>query len=480
MRAYLKRLYPYIPVVFQNAAISAFGLVYKHERFGGEFRDVLADFEARDRWDVERMREYLDRELRRVVKRAIDAPYYRERWRLAGIRDRDLDDLTIDSLHLLPILPKAEVRRAPRAFVPDRGPQVRGILTYYSSGSTGTPLEALCTRSGQRRFAAAREARSYRWAGTSILHPRAMIGGQPVVPPDSSVPPFYRFNAAEKQVYFSAYHVQAEYAAGYVDALNRYKPDSITGYAFSQFQLARLMLSQKLRLNYTPRAAITSSEKLTERMRSVMREAWGCRAYEEYGSVENVALATECEAGSLHVSPDFGIVEIVDTEGKPVPPGVEGRLVCTSLLNDAQYLVRYEIGDTGAWSAEPCPCGRAHLPRLREITGRVEDVVVGPNGRELVRFHSVFIGLPYVWEGQIVQEAIDKLTVRVVADDGFSQSEAQAITQRLQERLGPVSVSVQRVPQLERTPRGKVRAVISHLSRDEPRGDSASSTPPAR
>ena len=162
MRAYLKRLYPYVPAVFQNAAISAFGLVYKHERFGGEFRDVLAEFEARDRWEIGRMREYLDRELRRVVKRAIDAPYYRERWRAAGVRDRDLDELTVDSLHRLPILPKSEVRRAPRAFVPDRSPQVRGILTYYSSGSTGTPLEALCTRAGQRRFAAAREARSYR------------------------------------------------------------------------------------------------------------------------------------------------------------------------------------------------------------------------------------------------------------------------------------------------------------------------------
>jgi phenylacetate-CoA ligase len=70
-------------------------------------------------------------------------------------------------------------------------------------------------------------------------------------------------------------------------------------------------------------------------------------AYEEYGSVENCGLATEREVGSLHVSPDFAIIEIVDTDGNRIPPGIERRMLCTGLLHDAQFLVKYEIGDTG-------------------------------------------------------------------------------------------------------------------------------------
>ena len=74
------------------------------------------------------------------------------------------------------------------------------------------------------------------------------------------------------------------------------------------------MLEQGRKLNYRPKAIVLSSEKLTAVMRRTLQDAFGCRAYEEYGSVENI-LATECEAGNLHSNPDFGILEVVDAEG---------------------------------------------------------------------------------------------------------------------------------------------------------------------
>ena len=287
-----------------------------------------------------------------------------------------------------------------------------------------------------------------------------MVGGQPIVPRAEARPPYYRYNLAEKQVYFSAYHISPAAIRSYVDGLNRYRPECVTGYAFSQFLIAKLMIEQGLTLTFTPRAAITSSEALTDPMRDVMCRAWGCRAYQEYGSVENCGLATECEAGSLHVSPDFGVIEIVDEHGNPVGSGVEGRVLCTGLLNDAQFLIRYEIGDTAMWSGERCRCGRDHLPVLKALTGRVEDVVVGPDGRELVRFHGIFINIPHVLQGQVVQEAVDRFVVRVMAEEGFGNSHAAEIKRRMRARLGGIEVAVERVPELERNSRGKVRAVI--------------------
>ena len=44
---------------------------------------------------------------------------------------------------------------------------------------------------------------------------------------------------------------------------------------------------------------------------------------------------------------------------------------------------------------------------LKEIVGRLEDVVVGPDGRRMVRFHGIFVGLPNVTEGQVVQRTLD-------------------------------------------------------------------------
>jgi phenylacetate-CoA ligase len=463
VKTFLQRGYPHLPVWLQNAGISAYGYVYKWERFGAAFAPTLAEFVARDRWDVERMSNYVNGRLGAVLRRAHDAPFYREHWGRVGIEARHLDDVTVGSLHRLPILGKEALRANAMGLVPDRGAPVGGLLSYYSSGSTGTPIRAICTRAGQQRFAAAREARSYRWAGTSIRHPRAMIGGQPIIPEADAPPPYYRYNFAERQVYFSAYHISPRSIRSYVEGFNRHRPECVTGYAFSQFLVARLMLEEGLTFDSTPRAAITSSEPLTEPMRDVIQRAWGCRAYQEYGSVENCGLATECEAGNLHVSQDFGVVEVVDDDGAPVGPGVEGRVVCTGLLNDAQFLVRYAIGDTAAWSPEGCACGRDHLPVLSRVTGRIEDVAVGPDGRELVRFHGIFINLPHMHQGQVVQEARDRFLVRVIADTSFGPAQVEEIQRRMAARLGTVQVHVERVEELERNSRGKVRAVISRI-----------------
>jgi phenylacetate-CoA ligase len=470
MKSLLQRVYPYLPVPVQNAGISAYGYVYKRERFGPAFEPTVAEFEARGRWTVEQMHEHTERLLRQTVRRAYDAPFYREHWERSGIQERHVADVTVESLSRLPTLPKDALRRNAYAFVPDRGARVTGLLSYYSSGSTGTPIRALCTKLGQQRFAAAREVRSYRWAGTSIRRPRAMIGGQPIITPTAARPPYYRYNFAERQVYFSAYYISPATLSDYANGFERYRPECVTGYAFSQYLIARLMLEQGVQFGFTPHAAITSSEALTPAMRETIYRAWGCRAYQEYGSVENVGLATECEHGSLHVSPDFGIVEIVDADGHPVPPGVEGRVVCTGLLNDAQLLVRYEIGDTAVWSDRGCRCGRDQLPVLAQLTGRLEDTVVSRDGREFVRFHSIFIGVPHVVQGQIVQEEIDEFSVRVVADDGFGDSQTAEIRKRLTDRLGDVRVTVERVTELERNSRGKVRAVISRVKPTPPTG----------
>src|ERR1019366_5004964 len=75
-----------------------------------------------------------------------------------------------------------------------------------------------------QRFFAAREARSFGWAGTSIRSPRAMIGGRLVVPSADSAPPYYRYNWPERQVYFSAFHISPDRVLDYLEGFHRYRP----------------------------------------------------------------------------------------------------------------------------------------------------------------------------------------------------------------------------------------------------------------
>jgi phenylacetate-CoA ligase len=229
-----------------------------------------------------------------------------------------------------------------------------------------------------------------------------------------------------------------------------------------------MMLKKGRRLNYKPQALVLSSEKLTAEMKHVIMEAFGARAYEEYGAVENCVMGSECEEGNLHISPDFGVVEIVDDEGKSVPPGREGRILCTGLVNHTQLLIRYEIGDIGVWSDAICSCGRSNLPVIKELVGRLEDLVIGPGGRQLVRFHGIFIGLKDVLEGQVIQETIDTFRVKVVTTAaGLGESDRKLIHNRFIERLGRVNVLIEEVSELPRTERGKFRAVLSNLTPEQ-------------
>lgn len=459
-----ERIYPYLPVWAQNVGLSAYGLLYRRERLGGNFKQYAAAFRERDRWPAERMTTFLEQRLRHVLVHAfLEAPYYGRQWSAAGLEVGDLNSLGIEDLVRLPVTSKADVRACPDDFIARDVPRSR-LHAYYTSGSTGTPIACYYTAASHSMFTAAREVRSFGWAGVSLRSPRAMIGGRMVVPRADSGPPYYRYNAAERQVYFSAYHISPQRAADYVRGFNRYRPKVLTGYAYSYYVLARIMLEQGLRLHYKPAALVLSSERLTSAMKEIILEAFHARPYEEYGSVEQVALATECECGSLHVNSDFGLIEIIDAEGRPVEPEREGRIVCTGLLNDAQPLVRYDLGDIGVWSATACSCGRSHLPVLKQLVGRVEDAVVCKDGRELVRFHGLFVNVPHVIEAQVIQETNDFLRVQVVTAQGFSEKEENLIYKRTIERTGPMRVKIDRVDEIKRNERGKFRAVVSRLA----------------
>lgn len=448
----------------QNAGISLYGIPYRRERLGGVFDQTVGEFRERDHWSNGRMRGYVEEKLRTVLLRAFEeVPYYSQKWKAAGLDRKRLEQITSRELHAVPLTPKRDLVGNADAFVA-RSARNKKLHRYFSSGSTGTPVTLIFSSEDHQMFTAAREVRSFGWAKASVRWPRAMIGGRMVVPQAESKPPYYRYNLSERQVYFSTFHISPKTIADYVEGFQRYRPRVLTGYAHSYFTLARMMQEAGLRLEYEPAALILGSEKQTPHTKSAIESVFRARVYEEYGSVENCVLATECEAGSLHINPDFGIVEILDEHDVPVPCGEAGRIVCTGLLGTAQPLIRYEIGDIGRLSPLPCACGRSHLPVLSELVGRIQDVVVGPDGRQMVEFLGVFVNLPHVLEGQVIQEERDFLRVRVVAKAGFGAEDEQLIRERLEQRLGKIRIQVERVSGIERTQRGKFPAVISRLA----------------
>jgi phenylacetate-CoA ligase len=120
------------------------------------------------------------------------------------------------------------------------------------------------------------------------------------------------------------------------------------------------------------------------------------------------------------------------------------------------------------------------MPVLQEVAGRVEDVVTGPDGRKLVRFHGVFVDMPTVQEGQIVQEGPRAIRVRVLPAERFGEADVKAIKQRIAARMGPeVETTVELVDHIPRTAAGKFKAVVSLLEDGDAGGPAVASRRPS-
>ncbi|MFT3747475.1 MAG: AMP-binding protein [Agriterribacter sp.] len=104
-------------------------------------------------------------------------------------------------------------------------------------------------------------------------------------------------------------------------------------------------------------------------------EHWNIKLYSTYASTEMQTAFTECgEGNGGHHQPELIIIELLDENNQPVPPGTPGEVTVTSLGVEAMPLLRYKTGDICIAFDEPCKCGRNTL-RLSPVIGRKKQMI---------------------------------------------------------------------------------------------------------
>jgi phenylacetate-CoA ligase len=457
----LLQLYHALPGPARSLIASSRGLYLRAWRYGPETDRQVAEALEREHWSARQWRAWREERLASVLHRAAtQVPYYREQW---GARRRRGDDCSWEVLENWPILEKEAVRADPKAFVADDCDPQR-MFHEHTSGTTGKSLDLWQSRETVRSWYALFEARWRNWYGVSREDRWAILGGQLITPVKQRRPPFWVWNGALNQLYLSSYHLAPDLIPDYLDALKRHRVRYLWGYTSSLYALAEEMLRLGRR-DLKMVVAITNAEPVFDYQRQAIGEAFQCPVRETYGMAEFVAAASECENGRLHLWPEAGWVEVVK-ESECVPDGVAGDLVCTGLLNADMPLIRYRVGDRGAFpeTETACPCGRS-LPSLAAVHGRSDDVLQTIDGRRIGRLDPVFKANLPVREAQIIQEALDRIRVRYVPAPEFTPEAGRSIVERLQNRLGPVEVVLEPVAEVPREANGKFRAVVSRLGR---------------
>lgn len=454
MTAFASRLYFAAPVWMQDLMISTYGLHLRRLRYGKVQRETLAGLRISQWLSGDQLEAHQLGELNRVIELARwTVPLYESR----GLQDRPLQAL--DDIRRLPLLTKQELQQ-PASTVVSR--QYRGarLQEVHTGGTTGKPLTIYCDRATLHRnyafFARFRE-----WAGIGPGARVATFAGRTLVSPTQAEPPFWRRNAAANTLLFSSYHISPRTVESYIGALERFRPELIDSYPSSLEPIARHILSRG-GSSVRPIAIVTSSETLTPTVRELIEQAFGCRVFDHYGAAEMAALVTQCDAGSYHVNPEFGIVEVL-RNGEPARAGESGELVATGFINPVMPLIRYVTGDSAIQGGEPCRCGRA-FPTLLAIEGRRDDVLITPDGRRIGRLDPIFKAVSSLHETRIVQDTTDHVRVEMVLQAALAPGEEASLRRELGNRLGPsMRVDLVRVDQIPRTARGKLRAVVNEV-----------------
>lgn len=175
---------------------------------------------------------------------------------------------------------------------------------------------------------------------------------------------------------------------------------------------------------------------------------------------------------------DLVIVEVVDRNNRPVPPGVYGdKLLITVLGSRTQPLIRYELDDSVRLSPDPCPSGHP-FALIDDIQGRVEDTLSFPGAAGgVVNVHplvfSRIMDTIQVSGWQVVHE-VDGLHVLLSGVRGEFEDDMLANTLRqalVSQGASVPRVQVQQVTSVPKTAAGKAPLIKSNLSRSLPLSD---------
>lgn len=431
---------------------------------------LQAAWRKRDRWDAARIAEHQDQALRELRRAAYaGSEFYRRHH--AGLQDAPLDQLPpvtkadlmdhFDAAVTTPDLRLADLEKHLQDLVESGGdPGVPWKGRWWAaatSGTTGRRGTFVWNRSEWGTVLAS-YARANDWAGIAgglTRRPKVALVSTLIPTHQSAV-----LGAAlsSKLIPTLRLDVTAPLAEN-VAALNGFQPRILVGYPSA---LEPLAAEQRAgRLHVAPAGVVSAAEVLSPHATAELETVWGRAPFDVYAATETAGIASPCTFRNRHVYEDLLIIEPVDRDGKPVPPGTTGaKLLVTVLFSRTLPLIRYEMSDSVRLGGRGCPCGRS-FSILEGIEGRLEDVLHLPGRTGIVDVHPIVFHHVLDQAGragwQVIQEPAGLRVLLAGLAPGRSLEEVRASVTEALAGAGVVrtAVDVHVVDHLERTPLGK-------------------------
>lgn len=347
------------------------------ERFrGNRVRQYFAALKKSESFSPDALRALQKTRLRALL---LDCVRHVPAYRACGLTEDEIAADPFAALKKLPVLEKSELQAHPERYLNEACDPASRIANV-TGGSSGQPLHFFMDRPQVEQYEAARW-RGLSWHGITFGSRCAMLWGNPIeLQKNAQLRMRLRERLLKNRVILSAYQLNANSAARYVRFLNRYHPEYLYGYAGALAAFAALIAENGLRPRLRLKAVVSTSETITAAQQAQIEAVFHAPVVLEYGARDAGILAFTCPCGTLHLTQENAVFEILDPLTlEPAQPGERGLLAVTDVCGRTMPRLRYLLGDTAGFSAVRCACGRA-LPALTQPDGREEALFLLPDG----------------------------------------------------------------------------------------------------
>jgi phenylacetate-CoA ligase len=423
--------------------------------------NVRKEMESSQWWDDKLLKEFQFSKLCQLLKHAqAHVPYYRKLFSETGFKPEDIR--SVADLVQIPLLDKSIIRTNSEKI---KSEIARDLNRFNTGGSSGEPLIFYI---GKKRVShdVAAKWRATRWWGVDIGDPEIVVWGSPI---ELNVQDNIRILRDQlfRTKLLPAFEMSEQKLDNFLGQIRAMRPKMLFGYPSALSHIATHAEAKGQSMNDLGiQVAFVTSERLYDEQRLQINRTFGCPVANGYGSRDAGFIAHECSQGGMHITAEDIIVEIINPNGKNLPPGESGEIVVTHLATEDFPFIRYRTGDIGILDTNICSCGRG-LPMLKEIQGRSTDFLTAQDGTIMHGLALVYIlrDLPQIRAFKIVQESLDLTNVYIVSENGLSQKIRENIEQGFRNRLGKdVKISILEVAEISAEKSGKFRYVISKVT----------------
>lgn len=420
----------------------------------------------------ESLHDYQSSRLRQIISQAYNnVPYYKSLFKEKGILPHDIR--TVQDLQNVPFLNRDLLSVHFNSLAALNAKKYRPLL-LSTSGTTG----------GKIRFYADKPSnvlefvyywRFWGWAGYKLGDTFAKLSSEDFIYLKKDRNALYFFHPVTRQLTVNSMLFSRKYADELVRIFRKFSPLYVKASPLNIYMLASI-LNEKKAHGVSFNAVFSQGANLQLHQRQFIERVFACRVYDSYGHMERTAAISQCPFGSYHVHMDYGIVEFEEPL-IPLADADDGEIcireiVGTSLHNFSMPLIRYRTGDFVRLRRVPekCPCNRG-FPTIVSVIGRQNDLVVTPDGRKFAGLYSVFSNTPGILMGQIIQEKINQLNVRIVLSSGDSGRTHSILIGLIRNFVGDnmeIQIEHTTMDGIKKDRFGKFKCIISNLQTENP------------